>query len=165
VQRGPRLSLWTTLFAIILSYFSTFWSYGYTRLARKVKRYANVTEGADLQSKEVKKQAVRRTLHTGMTVNVIGLGTALLGLQAMVGMLVRFWFLSHCWRRLISGTKGFAGIYRVPGSQLISWDAGMKVGKTECILLALYYMISFHSSFLPPWASSASSICQPYNLL
>jgi hypothetical protein len=96
VQRGPRVSLWTTLFAIILSYFSTFWSYGYTRLARKVKRYANVTEGADLQSKEVKKQAVRRTLHTGMTINVIGMGTALLGLQAMVGMLVRHESFSHC---------------------------------------------------------------------
>ena len=67
MQKGPRISLYMTLFAIIAGYFSTFWSYGYTRLARKVKRYADVTEGGDVQAKMVKKKAVRRALQGAVT--------------------------------------------------------------------------------------------------
>ena len=88
LQQGPRISLYMVLFAIIASMFSTFWAFGYTRLARKVKRYADALENTDIQSKVIKKRDVKRTLRNGLTVNVLGMGSALLGLQAMVGMLV-----------------------------------------------------------------------------
>lgn len=78
------------LFAIIASIFSTFWAFGYTRLSRKVKRYADARVGPDVQGKVVKKRDVKKTLRNGLTVNVLGMGAALLGLQAMVGMLVCF---------------------------------------------------------------------------
>ena len=76
------------LLSIIASYFSTFWSYGYTRLSRKLMAFADALEGSDVNSKGVKKKDVKQTLRNGLTVNVIGMGSALLGLQAMVGMLV-----------------------------------------------------------------------------
>lgn len=85
---GPRISLYMTVFGIMASFFSTFWSYGYTRLSQKLQRYADATEGSDVQSKAIKKKDVKRTLRNGLTVNVVGMGAALLGLQAMVGMLV-----------------------------------------------------------------------------
>jgi Protein of unknown function (DUF3611) len=87
--QGPRISLYMVLFSIIASIFSTFWAFGYTRLARKVKRYADAKENAEINSKVIKKRDVKRTLRNGLTVNVLGMGSALLGLQAMVGMLVR----------------------------------------------------------------------------
>lgn len=45
-------------------------------------------KGTDVTSKGVKKKDVKQTLRNGLTVNVVGMGAALLGLQAMVGMLV-----------------------------------------------------------------------------
>lgn len=88
MQNGPRVSLYLVLFSIIASYFSTFWSYGYTRLSRKLMAFSEALEGSDVNSKGVKKKNVKYTLRNGLTVNVIGMGAALLGLQAMVGMLV-----------------------------------------------------------------------------
>lgn len=76
------------LLSIIASYFSTFWSYGYTRLSRKLVSFSEAIKGTDVTSKGVKKKDVKQTLRNGLTVNVVGMGAALLGLQAMVGMLV-----------------------------------------------------------------------------
>lgn len=89
VQNGPRISLYMVLLSIIASYFSTFWSYGYTRLSRKLVSFSDAMKGTDVTSKGVKKKDVKQTLRNGLTVNVVGMGAALLGLQAMVGMLVR----------------------------------------------------------------------------
>ena len=50
--------------------------------------FADALDGSDVNSKGVKKKDVKQTLRSGLTVNVIGMGSALLGLQAMVGMLV-----------------------------------------------------------------------------
>jgi preprotein translocase subunit SecY len=88
MQNGPRISLYMVLFSIVASYFSTFWSYGYTRLSRKLMAFSEALEGTDVTSKGVKKKDVKQTLRNGLTVNVVGMGSALLGLQAMVGMLV-----------------------------------------------------------------------------
>ena len=88
LQSGPRISLFMTTFGILASFFSTFWSFGYTRLSRKLKTYADSIEGSDVMSKAIKKKDVKKTLRNGLTVNVIGMGAALFGLQAMVGMLV-----------------------------------------------------------------------------
>jgi hypothetical protein len=58
--------------------------------------FSEALEGTDVSSKGVKKKDVKQTLRNGLTVNVIGMGAALLGLQAMIGMLVRMPLL--CWQ-------------------------------------------------------------------
>jgi hypothetical protein len=58
--------------------------------------FSEALEGTDVSSKGVKKKDVKQTLRNGLTVNVIGMGAALLGLQAMIGMLVCIPLL--CWQ-------------------------------------------------------------------
>lgn len=95
MQQGPRVSLYMVLIAIIAAIFSTFWTFGYPRLATRVRRYARSsgTAEAEKPGTKIQKRDVKRTLRNGLTINVVGMGAALLGLQAMVGMLVR---RTHC---------------------------------------------------------------------
>jgi len=86
VQNGPSISLWLTLFGVVAGFLSTFWSFGYTRLSRRLYRY--LSTGPDDNSKHVKKADVLNTLMRGSWINVLGLGSTLLGLQATVGLLV-----------------------------------------------------------------------------
>lgn len=86
VQNGPSISLWLTLFGVVAGFLSTFWSFGYTRLSRRLYRY--LSTGPDDNSKRVKKADVLNTLMRGSWINVLGLGSTLLGLQATVGLLV-----------------------------------------------------------------------------
>ena len=37
MQNGPAVSLYLTLFGIVAGFVSTFWSFGYTRLARRLR--------------------------------------------------------------------------------------------------------------------------------
>ncbi|DBA90214.1 TPA: hypothetical protein ACH3X1_003514 [Trebouxia sp. C0004] len=83
---GPSISLWLTLFGVVAGFLSTFWSFGYTRLSRRLYRY--LSTGPDDNSKRVKKADVLNTLMRGSWINVLGLGSTLLGLQATVGLLV-----------------------------------------------------------------------------
>ena len=86
MQNGPSISLWLTLFGVVAGFLSTFWSFGYTRLSRRLYRY--LSTGPDDNSKRVKKADVLNTLMRGSWINVLGLGSTLLGLQATVGLLV-----------------------------------------------------------------------------
>lgn len=86
MQNGPSISLWLTLFGVVAGFLSTFWSFGYTRLSRRLYRY--LSTGPDDESKRVKKTDVLNTLMRGSWINVLGLGSTLLGLQATVGLLV-----------------------------------------------------------------------------
>ena len=86
MQNGPSISLWLTLFGVVAGFLSTFWSFGYTRLSRRLYRY--LSTGSDDNSKRVKKTDVLNTLMRGSWINVLGLGSTLLGLQATVGLLV-----------------------------------------------------------------------------
>lgn len=86
LQNGPSISLWLTLFGVVAGFLSTFWSFGYTRLSRRLYRY--LSTGPDDESKRVKKTDVLNTLMRGSWINVLGLGSTLLGLQATVGLLV-----------------------------------------------------------------------------
>ncbi|KAL3144496.1 hypothetical protein ABBQ32_004235 [Trebouxia sp. C0010 RCD-2024] len=85
-MNGPSISLWLTLFGVVAGFLSTFWSFGYTRLSRRLYRY--LSTGPDDESKRVKKTDVLNTLMRGSWINVLGLGSTLLGLQATVGLLV-----------------------------------------------------------------------------
>ena len=42
LQNGPAVSLYLTLFGIVASFVSTFWSFGYTRLSRRLRGYLQV---------------------------------------------------------------------------------------------------------------------------
>lgn len=86
LQNGPSISLWLTLFGVVAGFLSTFWSFGYTRLSRRLYKY--LSTGPDDNSKRVKKTDVLNTLMRGSWINVLGLGSTLLGLQATVGLLV-----------------------------------------------------------------------------
>ena len=45
MQNGPAVSLYLTLFGIVASFVSTFWSFGYTRLSRRLRGYLQVWQG------------------------------------------------------------------------------------------------------------------------
>ena len=85
LQNGPSISLYLTLFGVVAGFLSTFWSFGYTRLSRRLYRY--LSAGAD-DSKRIRKSDVLSTLARGSWINILGLGATLLGLQATVGLLV-----------------------------------------------------------------------------
>ncbi|KAK9850977.1 hypothetical protein WJX84_009282 [Apatococcus fuscideae] len=76
--RGPSPSVWFSLFGVIMSFITTFMSYGFTRVARRVI----LNEGS------VKKQNVIASLLRVTSLNLWGLGGTLVGLQSTVGVLV-----------------------------------------------------------------------------
>jgi len=69
------VSLYLTLFGIVAGFVSTFWSFGYTRLARRLRGYL---EGG---LRRVRKNDVVYTLQNGCWINVLGIISTLLGLQ------------------------------------------------------------------------------------
>ena len=88
-QNGPAVSLYATLFGVVASFLSTFWTYGYTRLARRLRALAAAAaRGGPLPADMVRKGDVVATLRAGCYVNLAGLASTLLGLQATVGLLV-----------------------------------------------------------------------------
>ncbi|BDA46614.1 Protein TIC 21, chloroplastic [Coccomyxa sp. Obi] len=81
-QNGPAVSVYLTLFGIVAGFVSTFWSFGYTRLSRRLRGYL---QG---ELRRVRKSDVVYTLQTGCWINILGMASTLLGLQATVGLLV-----------------------------------------------------------------------------
>ena len=77
---GPGLYL--TLFGILAGFFSMFWSFGYTRISRRLRK------GAFQISEAPARAQVVRNLATGITINCAGLLSGILGLQSTVGLLV-----------------------------------------------------------------------------
>ena len=75
MQNGPAVSLYLTLFGIVAGFVSTFWSFGYTRLARRLRGYL---EGG---LRRVRKNDVVYTLQNGCWINILGIISTLLGLQ------------------------------------------------------------------------------------
>ncbi|KAK9841449.1 hypothetical protein WJX74_006015 [Apatococcus lobatus] len=75
---SPSPSVWFSLFGVIMSFVTTFMSYGFTRVARRVI----LNEGS------VKKQNVIASLLRVTSLNLWGLGGTLIGLQSTVGVLV-----------------------------------------------------------------------------
>lgn len=116
MQQGPRVSLYMVLIAIIAAIFSTFWTFGYTRLARRVRRYARSSGTAEAEKPGVKiqKRDVKRTLRNGLTINVVGMGAALLGLQAMVGMLVCSRHRTTLWSNVLGAADGCHAMQPLP---------------------------------------------------
>ncbi|KAG7671763.1 hypothetical protein KSW81_004649 [Nannochloris sp. 'desiccata'] len=85
-QTGPQISLYLTLFGIVMGYLSTFWSFGYTRLSRKLRAFLDFNgTGA---APKIRRTDVINMLEKGAIINALGAGASMLGLQATIGLLV-----------------------------------------------------------------------------
>lgn len=76
------VTFYTTAGGIAAGFVSVFWSFGYIRLSDRLRRTANDP------SKAPPRADVVRSLKNGIAVNLLGLGAAILGMQATVGILV-----------------------------------------------------------------------------
>ncbi|GMH02847.1 hypothetical protein Nepgr_004686 [Nepenthes gracilis] len=75
-------TFYSTAAGIAAAFISVFWSFGYLRLAEKLRRTANEPAKAPPRADVVK------SLKNGIVVNLLGMGAAILGMQATVGLLV-----------------------------------------------------------------------------
>ncbi|KAL6873445.1 hypothetical protein ACP4OV_013527 [Aristida adscensionis] len=75
-------TFWATLVGIVVAFISVFRSFGYIRLSERLRRTANEPAKAPARADVVK------NLRNGIVLNVIGMGAAVLGMQATVGALV-----------------------------------------------------------------------------
>lgn len=75
-------TFYATAGGIAAAFISVFWSFGYMRLSEKLRRTANEP------SKAPPRADVVRSLKNGIGLNLLGMGAALLGMQATVGFLV-----------------------------------------------------------------------------
>lgn len=75
-------TFYATASGIAAAFVSVFWSFGYIRLSDKLQRTANEPSKAPPRSDVVK------NLKNGILVNLLGMGAAILGMQATVGLLV-----------------------------------------------------------------------------
>jgi hypothetical protein len=73
-----NVSTYFTLFGVITSFISTFFAYGYVKVARKVL----------VGNRSIGKDNVRGTLLRSISLNLWGIGATLVGLQAVIGVLV-----------------------------------------------------------------------------
>lgn len=80
-QDKNSVTLYMTVFGVLCGLVSTFWAYGYTRLAKSIRRYSEFREGKrpGEKVKEVRKSDVTATVKRGITINIVGMGSTLLG--------------------------------------------------------------------------------------
>lgn len=74
-------TLYATAVAIAAAFVSVFWSFGYIRLSDKLRRTANDPSKAPPRAEVVK------SLKKNIVLNLLGMGAAVLGMQATVGLL------------------------------------------------------------------------------
>ncbi|XWS54748.1 hypothetical protein CRYUN_Cryun10bG0115600 [Craigia yunnanensis] len=75
-------TFYATSGGIVAAFISVFWSFGYIRLSEKLKKTANDPSKAPPRADVVK------SLKNGIVLNLLGMGAAILGMQATVGLLV-----------------------------------------------------------------------------
>lgn len=75
-------TFYATAGGIAAAFISVFWSFGYIRLSERLRRTANDPTKAPPRSDVVK------SLQNGIALNLLGMGSAILGMQATVGFLV-----------------------------------------------------------------------------
>ncbi|WOL17455.1 protein TIC 21, chloroplastic [Canna indica] len=76
------ITFYTTTGGIAAAFISVFWSFGYIRLSERLRRTANEPTKAPPRADVVK------SLKNGIVLNLLGMGAAILGMQATVGFLV-----------------------------------------------------------------------------
>ncbi|XP_057788220.1 protein TIC 21, chloroplastic [Salvia miltiorrhiza] len=75
-------TFYATAGGIAAAFISVFWSFGYIRLSDRLRKTANDPSKAPPRADVVK------SLQNGIGINVLGIGAAILGMQATVGLLV-----------------------------------------------------------------------------
>lgn len=73
---------YATAGSVAAAFVSVFWSFGYIRLSERLRRTAREPAKAPPRAEVVK------SLTNGIVVNILGMGAAILGMQAAVGLLV-----------------------------------------------------------------------------
>ncbi|KAG6525262.1 hypothetical protein ZIOFF_015216 [Zingiber officinale] len=76
------ITFYTTACGIAAAFISVFWSFGYIRLSERLQRTSNDPAKAPPRTDVVK------SLKNGIVLNLLGMGAAILGMQATVGLLV-----------------------------------------------------------------------------
>ena len=100
----PKLSVYLTLFGVLAGFLSTFWAFGYTRLSRRLFDYLGSPSLDGI--KAVKRSEVTRSLEKGVVINLLGLGSTLLGLSATVGTLMAKTLTTASANPLLAGGQG-----------------------------------------------------------
>ncbi|CAL4889549.1 unnamed protein product [Urochloa decumbens] len=75
-------TFYATAAGIVAAFISVFWSFGYIRLSERLRRTAKEPAKAPPRADVV------RSLKNGIVLNILGMGAAVLGMQATVGALV-----------------------------------------------------------------------------
>ncbi|MQL73634.1 hypothetical protein Taro_005981, partial [Colocasia esculenta] len=75
-------TFYATSAGIAAAFISVFWSFGYIRLSERLRKTAGEPSKAPPRAEVVK------SLRNGIVINLIGMGAAVLGMQATVGLLV-----------------------------------------------------------------------------
>eukprot|EP01023_Acetabularia_acetabulum_P069192 TRINITY_DN9966_c0_g1_i1.p1 TRINITY_DN9966_c0_g1~~TRINITY_DN9966_c0_g1_i1.p1 ORF type:complete len:303 (-),score=17.59 TRINITY_DN9966_c0_g1_i1:1101-1874(-) len=102
--KGPQAALYCAVFGVAAGFLSTFWSFGYTRLSRRMFGYANAKQGQEV--KKIKKTDVQKSIKQGSVINMFGMGSTLLGVQAVVGTLVAKTLTSSSINPYLQGAAG-----------------------------------------------------------
>ncbi|XP_058070128.1 protein TIC 21, chloroplastic-like [Magnolia sinica] len=76
------VTFYATAGGIVAAFVSVFWSFGYIRLSDKLRRTASEPTKAPPRAEVVK------SLKNGIGLNILGMGAAIIGMQATVGLLV-----------------------------------------------------------------------------
>lgn len=87
----------TIYLGIVLSYLSIIWTYGGTRLSRRIRRSISPKKDNDSNNNNVNKKSIlsrikaatmiRRAIAIGSTINLIGMFVTLIGAEQIVGLL------------------------------------------------------------------------------
>ena len=145
-QNGPGATLYLTLFGIAASFLSTFWAYGLTRLARQLRIYAQ--RGPQGAGGRIKKADVRARLWRSSGVNLAGIASTLLGLQATVGLLVAKTLTNATANPFLSGGSG--SYNPVLALDVFLVQAGLPLSTVCCICFnyscALFVILRQHTA-------------------
>ncbi|CAM6013063.1 unnamed protein product [Sphagnum balticum] len=97
-------TLYLTAAGIAAAFLSVFWSFGYMRLAQRLRATAHDPAKAPPRAQVVK------NLRNGILINILGMGAALLGMQATVGLLVAKALTSSAAPFLQGPTAGYSPV-------------------------------------------------------
>jgi len=118
---AAKLSLYLVLIGVLAGFFSTYWTFGYVQLSRKIRRSVKDVRSAP------KKAGVLRNLSVGISGNILGMGTTLLGMQAVVGFLVAKTLANATANPFLSGGAG-------SWNPVLALDVFLVQAATNCLL-------------------------------
>ncbi|KAM7470462.1 hypothetical protein LguiA_008645 [Lonicera macranthoides] len=137
-------TFYSTAGGIAAGFISVFWSFGYLRLSDKLRRTANDP------SKAPPRADVVNSLRNGIVVNLLGMGAAILGMQATVGLLVA--------KALTTSANPFYQGIAPGNSPVIALDVFLVQASANTILSHFLGLVSslelLRSVTLPPSESS-----------